>query len=427
MSLSSFRDDPGRLDRSHELHARPFPEIAAPATALCIALRPDGHGDPASFDAHLDALLAHYGADRPAPGAKHHYGKIGAHFLKWERHTEFFSYTFFVENPGGDPFDPPRNLFPPEWAKTAPGRVVAATLVHVRHCPEAEDLSGFLAEAVAPHFVPESLAISHVLDQAAIIASDFRIDANGFTRAMVLAQPETGQRRLGRITQRLIEIENYKSMAMLTLPIAQAAAAELTEMDRLLSGIVADYAASDSDHEATLTKLLEVSADIEHLIARNEDRFSAAKAYGAIVGQRIAVLRETRLGGRQTLEEFMLRRFDPALRTCAATHARLAAVAARAARAGEMLRTRTDFSREEQNQEILARMDARAATQLRLQKTVEGLSVVAVSYYAVNLASYFLAPFAQGFGIGKAWLTAALVLPVLAIVWGFIQRLKRHI
>ena len=311
MSLSSFRDDPGRLDRSHELHARPFPEIAAPATALCIALRPDGHGDPASFDAHLDALLAHYGADRPAPGAKHHYGKIGAHFLKWERHTEFFSYTFFVENPGGDPFDPPRSLFPPEWAKTAPGRVVAATLVHVRHCPEAEDLSGFLAEAVAPHFVPESLAISHVLDQAAIIASDFRIDANGFTRAMVLAQPETGQRRLGRITQRLIEIENYKSMAMLTLPIAQAAAAELTEMDRLLSGIVADYAASDSDHEATLTKLLEVSADIEHLIARNEDRFRAAKAYGAIVGQRIAVLRETRLGGRQTLEEFMLRRFDP--------------------------------------------------------------------------------------------------------------------
>ena len=105
----------------------------------------------------------------------------------------------------------------------------------------------------------------------------------------------------------------------------------------------------------------------------------------------------------------MTRRFDPAMRT--GTHSGDdAAVAGYSptddiisvgSRAADLLRTRIDVERSAQNQELLASMDKRADLQLRLQRTVEGLSVVAISYYAVNLVSYMSFPFAEPIGISK--------------------------
>ena len=45
--------------------------------------------------------------------------------------------------------------------------------------------------------------------------------------------------------------------------------------------------------------------------------------------------------------------------------------------------------------EVLHALNRRAEMQLRLQETVEGLSVVAISYYALNLAAHLLAPMAE--------------------------------
>ena len=79
-----------------------------------------------------------------------------------------------------------------------------------------------MAAGLGEWFVPESLAVSRVVDGEAMIAADFRIDERGHARILVLARPDIGRRRLGRIVQRLLEIETYKSMAMLTLPLARA-------------------------------------------------------------------------------------------------------------------------------------------------------------------------------------------------------------
>ena len=128
------------------------------------------------------------------------------------------------------------------------------------------------------------------------------------------------------------------------------------------------------------------------MVVESSFRFGATGAYEALVHQRIQVLREARFNGRQTLHEFMMRRFDPAMRTVKSAEARLAKMAERAMRAGQLLSTRVDVERSAQNQELLASMDKRADLQLRLQNTVEGLSVVAISYYAVNLVGYLAMP-----------------------------------
>ncbi len=171
--------------------------------------------------------------------------------------------------------------------------------------------------------------------------------------------------------------------------------------------------------------LLEISAELESLATRHSFRFGATGAYEAIVNQRIEVLRETRFQGRQTFGEFMRRRYDPAMRTVKSAERRLEQMAERAERAGELLRTRVDVERSAQNQKLLESMDRRADLALRLQHTVEGLSVVAISYYAVSLASYALLPIAEAAHLPKAMLTAGLVPLVILGVWMMIRRIRR--
>ena len=100
---------------------------------------------------------------------------------------------------------------------------------------------------------------------------------------------------------------------------------------------------------------------------------------------------------------------------------RLKALSERAARIAELMRTRVDVALESQNRDLLESMNRRAAMQLRLQQTVEGLSVVAISYYAANLATNILAPIGERFGLGKTALTAFLTVPVIVIVWWIVK------
>ena len=186
--------------------------------------------------------------------------------------------------------------------------------------------------------------------------------------------------------------------------------------------------AAETGHEAeTLDRLLKISAEIEHLASTSAFRFGAAGAYEAIVNQRIQVLREERIGGRQLFAEFMTRRFDPAMRTCRSAKERLAELSGRAARAANLLRTRVDVANQAQNVEVLRAMDRRAALQLRLQETVEGLSVVAISYYAVSLAEHVVEPLAHEMGIATGTLLALLTVPVVVIVWLLVRRIRKRI
>lgn len=429
MSTLSLEDLESRHALANELHARPFPVLEAPCYAVSIALR---HRDPStaspkeSFEL-LRLLLDRFGAQHPPSQANHYIGKIGRTQIKWERHTEFETYTFFVDILPTVPFFVDETLLPEEWRSAVKAKVVAACIVQIEEMDESDNPTTTMVERTKGHLAPESTCMAHLLDGAAHVATDFRVDENGLTRFQLLIQKGLGARRLGRITQHLIEVETYKSMAMLTLPNARSVSSSLSEIDVELASIVEGFAAKRSADETNLDHLMKISANLEGLVASNDSRFSAAKAYSAIVNQRIEVLRESRFGGRQTMAEFMTRRFEPAMRTCESTAVRLASISTRANRAAQLLRTQADVAREEQNQQILSQMDKRAAQQLHLQKTVEGLSVVAVSYYAVSLAGYLFSPLAIPLGIDKVGLTGLLTLPVVGLVWWTIRRIRKSL
>ena len=422
-----LEDHPLRYPLAGELHARPFPTISAPCHAAFLAIkqpRDAASRDRAQDAAHLTALLDRFGAPHPQPGATHWFGEIGRYKLKWESHTEFVSYTLFGEGVAERPFDPRTfEAFPEDWLAAAPGVRITSALVRVEHRPDDEAVRRRLAE----WFVPESLAASRVLGGCATIAGDFRIDPGGHVRFAVFVEEGTGEGRLGRIVQRLCEVEVYKSMSMLGLARVRSMGADMAAIDEELGALSDEMVDGAGDADETLRRLLGTSARLEALLARSSFRLSATRAYEALVAQRIEVLREERLGGRQTFAEFMSRRFEPSMRTVQAAERRLQAMAERGTRAAELLRTRVDVRRSAQNQSLLESMDRRADAQLRLQSTVEGLSVVAISYYAVSLALYLLAPVGAVGEVGDAWLAALVTPPVVLGVWWMVRRIRRRI
>ncbi|MFN4155211.1 MAG: DUF3422 family protein [Paracoccaceae bacterium] len=426
--MTHLADHPQRYTIVNELHARPFPAIEVPGTAVYLAIKePEdaANRDRARDRNHLLDLLDRNGSAHPQPEATHFFGEIGRNQLKWESHTEFVTYSAFGKGVSTRAFDPAEaTVFPEDWLAQAPGKRLCSVLIRIEHMPEDE------AEAVArleDWFVGESLAVSKVVDGAALVAGDFRIDPAGHMRFAVFVRPGTSQRRVGRIVQRLCEVETYRAMSMLALVRVRHLSSRLNALDPRLSGLVTALDGNERSPEVMLHDLLAISAELESLSVKYTFRFGATAAYEAIVNQRIQVMREIRLNGRQTFAEFMMRRYDPAMRTVKSAESRLRSMAERAARAAELLSTRVDVDRSAQNQKLLESMDRRADVQLRLQRTVEGLSTVAISYYAINLASYAIYPLTEALGISKGLGLAVLTPIVLVAVWLMVRRIRHHL
>ena len=401
-----------------EMHARPSPVIAAPAEAVFVALRPERRSErdrPAEL-AHLRALADAWGLPPPADGT-HWTGTRDGTSLTWESHTEFVSLLLW----GTDDSDPLAAL-PEGWLAGFPGLRIAAARFSVRE--EGDDTR--IVAALNARFRPESLAVSRILDDALVVAGDFRPDAAGEMHFAVFARPGCGPGRIGRVVQRLREIETYRAMAMLGLSRARELGPELTDLEARLSAEVSRLGGAGGS-DAALHALLDLAARMEQIETRTGFRFPATEAYEKLVLQRIAVLREARFEGRQSFAEFMSRRFDPAMRTVSSTQRRVQELTARAARAAELLRTRVEVERAAQNQALLASMDRRSDQALRLQRTVEGLSVVAIAYYGVGLVMHVVDPFAERLHLAGPWLGPGITLLVVAVTWVALGRIRRRL
>ncbi|CUH52945.1 DUF3422 family protein [Shimia marina] len=422
--MSTITDHPLRYKLANELHARPFPTLQAPCRAVFVAWRiaPSEVGQEGSAQrAHLLELLDRFGAPHPQPGATHFTCQLGRDTLKWEQHAEFVTYTVFLPQVSARAFDPSDlDVLPDDWLAAAPGRRVTSAMIRVETMPDEAEM----VAQINTWFMPEAVAANYVLDRSCVVATDFRIGQSGHQNMAVFVAPGTGKRRIGRVVQRLCEIETYKSMSMLGYFRVKEIAGTLGALEADAGRLMGHLRSEDGDAAATLQRLLELSGDVERLIAETSFRFGATHAYETIVQQRITVLREERFQGRQTFSEFMTRRYDPAMRTVNHSERRLQSLAERIGRAAQLLRTKVDVSRSAQNQALLESMDRRADLALRLQETVEGLSVVAISYYAVSLAGYVAYPLAAPLGMSKGMMTAALTPVVVGLVWWMVRRIK---
>ena len=424
-NMPKFKEHDLRSSLVNEVHARPFEQLRPPVRASHIAML-HTEADAMRDRRHVAALCESHGLPVPNEGATHHSADFGAFRLKWERHSEFATYTFFRGGEFTDPFARPAiNRVSEEWLADLPGELLVAVNVAVEHrdAPERSiaDLGEFLAS--------DSLAGSRMAGGNAVAWTDFRLHEDGFGR-IIVRDVGLGSRQAGRLVQRLLEIETYRIMALRTLPLAREAGEEITDAAGKLNEITERMPEIEGleDEKVLLDHLTRLAARLERLASRNSYRFSAAAAYYALVETRVGELREERIEGLQTIDEFMDRRMLPAMRTCQSTASRQDRLAERVARTTSLLRTRVDLAMEAQNRDLLRSMDRRAKLQLRLQETVEGLSVAAISYYLVGLVGYAAkGGKAAGLAVPVELVTGLSIPVVVLIVWLALQRVRRRL
>jgi uncharacterized membrane-anchored protein len=419
-------DHPQRLALHNEVHARPPEPMQAPQVISRVVMWVDRVSAQASRD-HLAQLLYDHHLPAPDMHTNHVRMDLGSFRLRWELHTEFVSWTFMRPVASdvfahGDPMTAVQAV-PQKWLTQLPGECLAR--LHVWLLPSStpdihQDMPKVLRD--------DTLVASTVAEGHGEVYTDFQLHPDGYSRIVLLTGSLT-PRRQGGLVQQLLEIETYRMAALLGVPAARQASHVLADAEREFAALAnAIRNASSADEAVLLDRLTRLAGEVEGQYASTHSRFSATRAYFELVDRRIRDIAESRMPGMQTIAEFMERRLSPARSTCDWAARRQNALSERVSRMSNLLRTRVDFEQQQSSQALLTTMNQRQDVQLKLQSTVEGLSVAAITYYFTGLVSY-LAKGAEKVG----WpfspdITAACALPFVGlVVWLSMRRLHNKV
>ncbi|WP_267553020.1 DUF3422 domain-containing protein [Rhizobium rhizogenes] len=394
------------VDFNAELHARPSIYFSGMAYVEHLALRPISN----------DGLLCRHEAiivpDATDPGV----------FLQIEFHTEFATVTRVT----------PISERPLTWPASGLSHDRCEELTSLCKTDVSCRVGMLVVDAAPPQLGPilsqygfQDTAASNVGDGAAQICSDFRVSPEYGARIMFFNRGLNSY-RLGRMVRRVLEIETYRCMALLGLSEARRLGPVLKRFDGELFGLTKDNAKMHpKGHRQLLDEINALSAHVISETVATRNRFGATAAYAQIVEERIAELRESHVPGFQRFGIFVARRFKPAVRTCAATALRLEQISVAAAHLLDLLQTKIQVEIEFQNARQLGVMAERAATQIQIQRAVEGFSVIAISYYLLSLIEIALGA-AEGAGLHAPPMIILTAIPIVLIAVALAIHRVRH-
>jgi len=425
-------EDPLRRTLHNEVHARPQAKISLPALVVYVAVFNEDVTREQECQ-HLRLLPGQQDLDLDQLQGNFLRLRLDGYTLKWERHSEFTRYSLVYNVPsltleGSSDVELLQfATLPPAWLATIPGHTIAAIKMVMLH-GDISDAANTLAHA-QKWFGEHPLVASLMgTNGHSIVVTDFMLRPDGFEHMLVVAPPTLSQLRAGRVSQRLLELETYRLMALRGLPLVKELGPMLQQSERELADITTRLEKKSVADQELLDTLVALSARVERNTATHMYRFSATRAYQALVDQRIAELRQKPFAGLQTIGEFMQRRLSPAIATVAATAQRLTSLSERVARASGLLRTRVDIAAEMQNQLLLAKLTRGQELQLHLQSTVEGLSIAAISYYVISLLMYGAKALkAASLPVNPELLTGVLIPLVLWGVWSATRRIHKRV
>ena len=398
-----------------ELHARPV-DIVEPTTRVrrlvfVVSSRED---EADALFARFAAFCAGNGHVAPTRDIRQSSFLAAPYAVTWEFHTEFVTVTWRA--PASDKENWPAAV---GLSVLEAAQLIAATRIDV--ITESAIPDRFL-----PQFDVSSLCVATVEDGGAEVATDFVTDDDGYTRFEFAAGGLTPLRR-SVLVRRLLEIDTYRSMVLLALPLARRTSAALHDAERDLSALIESLSGATTVEriQTALDSLHDLSVRSGQLSERLGYRFAASKAYGDVLHARLLSIREGSTPHGSSIGRYLGNRVDPALGTCLAMEKRLGVLTTKIERAIELLNVRIGLDLQIQNKTVLETIARTAQSQFRLQATVEGLSVIAISYYALGILSYLLAGPLEFLALDKT-LTLSIAAPfAVLVVWLFVRRLRK--
>jgi len=423
LQLTQYSD---RARLNNEVHSRPFIAINSPSRCTNIAMLHNGVTLTQEWQ-HINKLCHHFSITISNIPENHLIVDFNSFRLKWERHTEFSSYTFIREGIGAALFkNTALEVIPENWISEIPGKMFVG--VHLTVVKTTRE-KNYDPEEILDIFGHQTVVGSQMSENCATAWTDFQLHQDGFSRILV-KNISMKERQTGRLLQRLWEIESYRMLSLLSLPLTREAGEKTSQIEAVLAenvGKMSNVQDANEEHELleTLTRL---AAKIEKLSAATSFRFNASKAYYSLVQARTKNIKEQKIDGIQRISTFMERRLGPAMRTVKSMDERIGSLSSRVNRASGLLQTRINTTLQAQNKELLYSMNQRAQLQLRLQQTVEGLSVVAISYYALGIVNIIAEAAAKIWDkLDPVIITATFVPIVVGSVYLGIKRIHKTI
>lgn len=415
-----FAEHELRAEILGEMHARPFEKIDVPRRVFLMAFITTAEQSQRDREA-IGKLCRVHGLAPPAAESNYHSVPIDKWHLRWERHNEFTTYRWDVTEADEVEFageGVSRLLSELEFQP--PGELLVATQLKItkvkREMADYEQI-----------FNPASICFIGTDRGKARVVTDFQADLHGFTR-FIIEDHGMSPFRAGALVQRVLEVETYRTLALMGFPAAKKAMPFVNQVQDRLASLTTEIAEAESmeDNHQLLRTLTDLAAELEAQAAKTAFRFSASQAYNQIVLSRLNAMNEEPIEGARRFSSFFRRRLEPAMATCRMVEERQGMLSRKLMRTAELLRTRIQFELEQQNRVVLSSMNRRASLQLRLQQTVEGLSVAAVSYYVVGLLKYLFEGAAKTgvlYGISPTLLTGLSVPLIIMLVWMVTRRI----
>ena len=410
----------------NELHIRPFHSLESPQQVTHLAACCNSPEELEKSHDLLCELCKRYGINPPQANTVTFHENFGDFTIDWERHVEFYSLTIMQPTPlKGEPFQQTAiDLLPANWMRQLPGQIIAAFHIII----DNQQLN-YDSNSLVRNFEGQAIMQSSAYAGKAQILTAFKLHGDGHGR-FIICNKGMSSSQTGRLTRRLMDLETYRLLSLLSLPIAKRIGPQLLDMDKQLAEILTVVAELDtaSGERRLLEKITTIEAQLETYRAETTQRFSATRAYHQLVKDRLERINEGKIEGHLSIGEFVNRRLNPALRTCESMQKWMEDLSKRIERASDLMRTRVNLNLQEQNRSQLTAMNQRSKLQFRLQETVEGLSIAAISYYAVGLLSYLFSglPLKQ-WGVDKSVLLASSIPVVLISIWYVTRRIKRRL
>ena len=388
-----------RLDASRELHARPFPILSATCRLVYVCVRVS----PTSRD-EVRAWLRERVKDFPED-FQGHWERLGADsWIRVERHTEFVAITQVV--PDGLQFT---EVAESAWLNRAPQDV----LVLAR-----------LTSSVGGEMPADVEAVSTLRQGAVTAGSNFTPDNAGFTSWTVSFAQDPGDAPAGRLLQMILEIETYRTLAVMGMDRIRAVHPILQRVANNLSSETTEAMEHDA-MMATLTSLSAQESELHSVWEKLAWRVGANQAYHELVFQRLDQLKAHGLEGYVGIRHFLKRRLTPAVSTAETVMRRRSELADQIDERAQLLRTQLQLNLQSQTRDLLASLDQSAVRQIRLQSAVEGLSTVAIAYYGVGLISPMIEPFVDP--AMRDWVKAGLAPVIIGLVWWTLSRIRNRV
>jgi len=276
-----------RANLHNEVHARPAARIRLPALVVYVAVLNDGVSRADEL-AHLQCLPNQQHLTLADLSGNFLRLRCANHTVKWERHSEFTRYSIVQPLPdhatlgNAEPELLSALRIPAEWLRDIPGQTMAAIKLVMLH-GDPTDPAHTLDQArtwLGDHMLVASVMGNNGHSWA---VTDFLLRPNGFERILVIAPPGTTETRAGRVSQRLLELETYRLMALRGLPVAKSLGSMLSATEQELADITAQIEQGTESDPELLHHLATLAARVEQATAHHAYRFSATQAYHSIV------------------------------------------------------------------------------------------------------------------------------------------------